>query len=83
MPLIELSGIERTFVLGDSTVNALARIDLRIEQGEYVAILGPSGSGKSTMLNLLGLLDRPNAGVYRLEGRDVRESVPDWLMAAE
>ncbi len=77
MPLIELSGIERTFVLGDSTVNALARIDLSIEQGEYVAILGPSGSGKSTMLNLLGLLDRPNAGVYRLEGRDVTTLSPD------
>lgn len=71
MPLIALSGIERTFQLGDSTVHALARIDLSIDAGEYVALLGPSGSGKSTMLNLLGLLDRPDAGVYRLEGRDV------------
>ncbi|MBK6637833.1 MAG: ABC transporter ATP-binding protein [Rhodocyclaceae bacterium] len=77
MPLIELSAIERTFLLGDSTVHALARIDLSIAQGEYVAILGPSGSGKSTMLNLLGLLDRPNAGVYRLEGRDVTTLSPD------
>jgi putative ABC transport system ATP-binding protein len=71
MTLIELAGIERVFHLGDSEVHALARIDLKVEAGEYVAIMGPSGSGKSTMLNLLGLLDRPNAGIYRLEGRDV------------
>jgi putative ABC transport system ATP-binding protein len=71
MPLIELSGIERIFTLGDSEVHALHALDLVIEAGEYVAIMGPSGSGKSTLLNLLGLLDRPNAGTYRLEGRDV------------
>lgn len=71
MSLIELSHIARTFQLGDSTVNALAALNLRIDAGEYVAIMGPSGSGKSTLLNLLGLLDRPNAGTYRLEGRDV------------
>jgi putative ABC transport system ATP-binding protein len=71
MPLIELSGIERVFTLGDSEVHALHALDLAIAGGEYVAIMGPSGSGKSTLLNLLGLLDRPNAGRYRLEGRDV------------
>jgi putative ABC transport system ATP-binding protein len=71
MPLIELSGIERVFTLGDSEVHALRSLDLAIEAGEYVAIMGPSGSGKSTLLNLLGLLDQPNAGSYRLEGRDV------------
>jgi putative ABC transport system ATP-binding protein len=71
MPLIELTGIERVFTLGDSTVHALAGIDLRIDAGEYVAVMGQSGSGKSTLLNLLGLLDRPDAGSYRLEGRDV------------
>lgn len=71
MALIELSGIERRFLLGDTTVNALAGIDLRIEPGEYVAVMGPSGSGKSTLLNLLGLLDRPEAGTYKLEERDV------------
>lgn len=71
MPLIELSGIERIFRLGDSTVHALAQLDLAIAAGEYVAVMGQSGSGKSTLLNLLGLLDHPNAGIYRLEGRDV------------
>ncbi|MBW7903548.1 MAG: ABC transporter ATP-binding protein [Rhodocyclaceae bacterium] len=71
MSLIALSGIERVFRLGDSEVHALRRLDLAIGAGEYVAVMGPSGSGKSTLLNLLGLLDRPNAGSYRLEGRDV------------
>ncbi|NJD25816.1 MAG: ABC transporter ATP-binding protein [Betaproteobacteria bacterium] len=77
MALIELAGIERRFQLGDTTVNALAGVDLRIDAGEYVAVMGPSGSGKSTLLNLLGLLDRPNAGSYRLEGRDVTTLTPD------
>jgi len=70
-PLIELARIERVFQLGDSEVHALRQLDLAIAAGEYVAVMGPSGSGKSTLLNLLGLLDRPNAGSYRLEGRDV------------
>ena len=69
--LIELSGIERVFRLGDSEVHALRQLELRIDAGEYVAVMGPSGSGKSTLLNLLGLLDHPNSGTYRLEGRDV------------
>jgi len=71
LPLIELVGIERVFQLGDSEVHALRRLDVAIAAGEYVAVMGPSGSGKSTLLNLLGLLDRPNAGTYRLEGTDV------------
>ena len=75
--LIELKSVERVFQLGDATVHALAGLDLRIDNGEYVAVMGPSGSGKSTLLNLLGLLDRPNAGSYRLEGRDVTTLSPD------
>ena len=67
-PLIELARIERVFQLGDSEVHALRQLDLAIGAGEYVAVMGPSGSGKSTLLNLFGLLDRPNAGTYRLEG---------------
>jgi putative ABC transport system ATP-binding protein len=69
--LIELSGIERIFHLGDSEVHALRHLELRIDAGEYVAVMGPSGSGKSTLLNLLGLLDHPNSGTYHLEARDV------------
>jgi putative ABC transport system ATP-binding protein len=69
--LIELAGIERVFHLGDSEVHALHELDLRIDAGEYVSVMGPSGSGKSTLLNLIGLLDRPTAGSYRLEGRDI------------
>jgi putative ABC transport system ATP-binding protein len=74
--LIELAGIERVFRLGDSEVHALHELDLRIDGGEYVAVMGPSGSGKSTLLNLLGLLDRPTAGTYHLEGRDITTLSP-------
>ena len=75
--LIELSAIERVFHLGDSEVHALRHLELSIAAGEYVAVMGPSGSGKSTLLNLLGLLDHPNAGTYRLEGRDVTTLSPE------
>ncbi|MFZ2268508.1 MAG: ABC transporter ATP-binding protein [Azonexus sp.] len=77
MALIELRGIERIFQLGDSTVHALTALNLSIAAGEYVAVMGPSGSGKSTLLNLLGLLDRPSAGSYQLEERDVTTLSPD------
>ncbi len=73
---IELRAVERVFQLGDSQVHALRAVDLSIAAGEYVAVMGPSGSGKSTLLNILGLLDRPNAGSYRLEGRDVTTLAP-------
>jgi len=69
--MIELAGIERVFVVGGEEVHALRSVDLAIGAGEYLSIMGPSGSGKSTLLNLIGLLDRPNAGSYVLDGRDV------------
>lgn len=71
--MIELSGIERVFTVGGQAVRALHDIDLHIERGEYVSIMGPSGSGKSTLLNVIGLLDRPSAGRYLLDGRDVTD----------
>jgi putative ABC transport system ATP-binding protein len=69
--MIELSHIDRHFQVGDQLVKALDDVSLHIGAGEYVSIMGPSGSGKSTLLNLIGLLDRPTAGRYRLEGTDV------------
>jgi len=69
--MISLSGIERNFQVGDQTVHALANVNLDIGAGEYVSIMGPSGSGKSTLLNIVGLLDRPSNGIYKLDDRDV------------
>lgn len=77
--LIQLNEINRTFMLGDSQVHALRDVNLNITRGEYIAVMGPSGSGKSTLLNLLGLLDRPDAGTYHLEGRDVTTLSQDEL----
>jgi putative ABC transport system ATP-binding protein len=69
--MIELQNVCRTFTVGDQQVAALRDINLNLDAGEYISIMGPSGSGKSTLLNLLGLLDRPNSGSYRLDGLDV------------
>ncbi len=69
--MIELSQVSRIFTVGDQQVAALRGIDLYIAAGDYVSVMGPSGSGKSTLLNLIGLLDRPTSGVYKLDGGDV------------
>jgi putative ABC transport system ATP-binding protein len=71
VPMIELAQVQRVFQVGDQEVHALRDIDLRVDAGEYISLMGPSGSGKSTLLNVIGLLDRPSAGTYRLEGREV------------
>jgi len=71
--MIHLSGIERTFLVGDEAVHALSNVDFTVRQGEYVAIMGPSGSGKSTLLNIIGLLDRPDKGIYTLEDLNTTE----------
>ncbi len=69
--MIRLQGIERVFQVGDQAVHTLAGVDLDIQRGEHISIMGPSGSGKSTLLNMLGLLDQPSAGHYLLNGQDV------------
>lgn len=77
--LIELSRISKTYKLGDIAVEALRGIDLSVEQGEFLAIMGASGSGKSTLMNILGCLDVPTSGVYRLNGENVESLSPDEL----
>ena len=75
--MIRLRGIERIFRVGEEEVHALRGVNLDIAAGEYLSIMGPSGSGKSTLLNLIGLLDRPNAGRYELDERDVTALTDD------
>jgi putative ABC transport system ATP-binding protein len=70
-PIIELDGVCKVYGTGDLEVAALRSVDTRIEQGEYVAVVGPSGSGKSTLMHILGCLDVPTSGTYRLAGEDV------------
>ncbi len=71
MALIELDAISKEYHLGPTRVLALDRVSLHIEKGEFVSVIGPSGSGKSTLMNVLGLLEVPNSGHYRLNGIDV------------
>jgi putative ABC transport system ATP-binding protein len=77
--VIEIRDIIRDFQLGQETVHVLKGINLDIETGDYVAIMGPSGSGKSTLMNLLGCLDTPTAGTYILNGKDVSQMSDDEL----
>ncbi len=78
-PVIELHDVTKTYRTGSIDVAALAGVSARIEQNEYVAIIGPSGSGKSTLMHILGCLDVPSDGIYRLVGHDVQELDEDRL----
>lgn len=71
MNIIQLEGLTRNFLMGTEVLKVLKGIDLNIQQGEYVALMGPSGSGKSTLMNLIGCLDTPSGGKYLLDGVDV------------
>lgn len=81
MALISVRGLTKHYRMGDSVVHALDGVDLEIERGEFLAIIGPSGSGKSTMMHLLGCLDRPTAGTYAFDGRNV-SNISDRQLAA-
>lgn len=78
-PLINITNIKRNFQLGSETIYVLKGIDLQINKGEYVALMGPSGSGKSTLMNILGCLDTPTSGNYILNGKDVSKMQDDDL----
>jgi putative ABC transport system ATP-binding protein len=77
MKVIQTENLSRTYAVGNSTVRALRGVDLTVEEGEFVALMGPSGSGKSTMMHLLGCLDTPSTGRYLLEERDVSKLSKD------
>ena len=77
--LIEMHGLTRMYDLGPQQIHALSGIDLTIDQGEYVAIMGPSGSGKSTLMNIIGCLDTPTSGTYLLDGVPVETLNDDQL----
>jgi putative ABC transport system ATP-binding protein len=78
-PVIDLNDVRKTYRMGTFAVHALRGITLEVERGEYVAIMGMSGSGKSTLMNILGCLDTPTTGIYRLNGLDVKSADEDDL----
>jgi len=77
--MIELAGITKEYHMGTQTVHALRGVDLVVEDGEFIAIMGPSGSGKSTLMNMIGCLDQPTSGTYELDGTDVSQMSDDDL----
>ncbi|CAN1212859.1 ABC transporter ATP-binding protein [Tumidithrix helvetica PCC 7403] len=77
--MISIEGLTKTYHLGELDVPVLKEIDLSIQEGEYVAIMGTSGSGKSTLMNIIGCLDRPTSGLYTLDGRDLTTMDDDEL----
>ena len=79
MKIIETNDISRIYVMGDSTVRALQSVSISIDKGEYVAFMGPSGSGKSTLMNIIGCLDTPTSGTYRLNDQLVSEMTENEL----
>ena len=83
MSLIELKNITKSYPVGDSELKILKGIDLQIEEGDFVAIMGPSGSGKSTCMNILGCLDVPTSGSYKLDGKAVEGIVGGELAFAD
>jgi putative ABC transport system ATP-binding protein len=78
-PLIQTTSLTKVYGKGDVAVQALRDVDLTVERGEFVAVMGPSGSGKSTLMNILGCLDRPSSGSYVLDGQDVSQLDRDRL----
>lgn len=73
MEAVKLDGVTKTYRIGEARIRALDAVSLRVEEGEFTAVVGPSGSGKTTLLQLMGCLDRPDSGTVAIRGRDVSD----------